>query len=33
VSDGLAEGERVITEGIQRVRPGMVVDPAPAAGS
>ncbi len=33
VTQGLAEGERVITEGIQRVRPGMVVDPAPAAGS
>jgi membrane fusion protein, multidrug efflux system len=33
VIDGLAEGERVITEGIQRVRPGMVVDPALAPGS
>jgi len=33
VTEGLAAGERVITEGIQRVRPGMVVDPAPATGS
>jgi membrane fusion protein, multidrug efflux system len=33
VTDGLGEGDQVITEGIQRVRPGMVVDPAPAAGS
>jgi len=32
VRSGLEAGERVITEGIQRVRPGMVVDPA-AAGS
>lgn len=33
VRDGLVQGERVIIEGIQRVRPGMVVDPALAAGS
>jgi membrane fusion protein, multidrug efflux system len=33
VTSGLEAGERVITDGIQRVRPGMVVDPAPAAGS
>ena len=33
VTDGLAQGERVVTDGIQRVRPGMVVDPAPATGS
>lgn len=32
VTQGLAEGDRVITEGIQRVRPGMVVDPGPANG-
>lgn len=30
VTGGLEEGERVITEGIQRVRPGMTVDPAEA---
>lgn len=30
VTQGLAEGEQVITEGIQRVRPGMIVDPATA---
>lgn len=28
VTAGLAAGDRVITEGIQRVRPGIVVDPA-----
>lgn len=33
VRSGLEAGEQVITDGIQRVRPGMVVDPAPAAGS
>jgi membrane fusion protein (multidrug efflux system) len=27
VSDGLKEGERVIIEGVQKVRPGMVVNP------
>ena len=37
VTNGLAQGERVVTEGLQKVRPGMVVDaaeppPAPAAG-
>ena len=37
VTNGLQAGERVITEGLQKVRPGMVVDPgeapaAPAAG-
>jgi membrane fusion protein, multidrug efflux system len=37
VTNGLAQGERVITEGLQKVRPGMVVDAAeapavPAAG-
>lgn len=30
VTDGLAEGDRVITEGIQRVRPQQAVDPAEA---
>ena len=30
IGDGLAEGERVITEGINKVRPGMAVDAAPA---
>jgi membrane fusion protein, multidrug efflux system len=28
---GLKEGDSVITEGVQRVRPGLVVNPAPAA--
>jgi membrane fusion protein, multidrug efflux system len=28
---GLEEGEKVIADGIQRVRPGLVVNPAPAA--
>jgi membrane fusion protein (multidrug efflux system) len=37
VTNGLAQGERVITEGLQKVRPGMAVDaaevpPAPVAG-
>lgn len=32
VASGLKEGERVITEGIGKVRPGMVVDAAPAVG-
>jgi membrane fusion protein (multidrug efflux system) len=30
VTSGLKEGERVITEGLQRARPGGVVNPAPA---
>ena len=30
VTNGLAQGERVITEGLQKVRPGMAVDAAPA---
>ena len=30
VTEGLQEGESVIAEGIQRVRPGVVVNPAPA---
>ncbi|MRH22796.1 efflux RND transporter periplasmic adaptor subunit [Rhodovulum strictum] len=30
IAEGLAEGERVITEGINKVRPGAVVDAAPA---
>ena len=32
VTGGLTEGEQVIADGIQRVRPGVVVSPAPAAG-
>jgi membrane fusion protein, multidrug efflux system len=32
VTNGLTEGERVITEGLQKVRPGMVVDAAEANG-
>jgi membrane fusion protein (multidrug efflux system) len=31
VTSGLAEGERVIVEGIQRARPGQPVSPAPAS--
>jgi membrane fusion protein (multidrug efflux system) len=31
VTSGLVEGERVIVEGIQRVRPGQPVSPAPAS--
>jgi membrane fusion protein (multidrug efflux system) len=31
VTDGLREGENVIVEGVQRVRPGQAVSPAPAA--
>jgi membrane fusion protein (multidrug efflux system) len=31
VQEGLEPGERVITDGIQKVRPGMAVDAAPAA--
>jgi membrane fusion protein (multidrug efflux system) len=30
VTSGLAEGDRVIVEGIQRIRPGQPVSPAPA---
>ena len=35
VTNGLTDGERVITEGLQKVRPGIVVDAAeaPAAPS
>jgi membrane fusion protein (multidrug efflux system) len=31
VEDGLREGERIIVDGIQKVRPGQVVHPTPAA--
>lgn len=31
VEEGLSEGDRVIVEGIQKVRPGMPVDPSPAS--
>jgi hypothetical protein len=31
VLSGLTEGENVIVDGIQRVRPGQVVAPGPAA--
>lgn len=33
IADGLKEGETVISEGIQKVRPGAVVAPAPATPS
>jgi membrane fusion protein (multidrug efflux system) len=32
IAEGLAEGERVITDGINKVRPGIVVDAAVAGG-
>jgi len=31
VKEGLTEGERVITDGVQKVRPGIVVAPTEAA--
>jgi len=31
IDDGLKPGERVVAEGVQKVRPGMVVDPKPYA--
>jgi membrane fusion protein, multidrug efflux system len=31
VAKGLAEGDLVLTEGVQKVRPGQVVEPSPAA--
>jgi membrane fusion protein (multidrug efflux system) len=31
VDSGLAAGERVIVDGVQKVRPGAVVQPVPAA--
>ena len=33
VTEGLKAGERVVTEGVQKVRPGMVVNPTVKAGS
>lgn len=32
IASGLEQGEQVITEGVNKVRPGIVVDAAPAAG-
>jgi membrane fusion protein (multidrug efflux system) len=32
ITDGLAEGENVITAGLNKVRPGIVVDAATASG-
>ena len=32
VVEGLKAGERVVTEGVQKVRPGMVVKPTTTAG-
>lgn len=31
ITEGLNEGDRVIVQGAQRVRPGITVDPQPAA--
>jgi membrane fusion protein, multidrug efflux system len=33
IEEGLEAGEQVVVEGIQRVRPGMAVEPRPAAGN
>ena len=33
VTEGLKAGERVVTEGVQKIRPGMVVNPTVKAGS
>ena len=33
VDGGLAEGDTVVVEGLQRVRPGVVVAPSPAGGA
>jgi membrane fusion protein (multidrug efflux system) len=32
IADGLSEGENVIVEGVNKVRPGIVVDAATASG-
>jgi membrane fusion protein (multidrug efflux system) len=32
IETGLDEGEQVIVEGLNKVRPGVVVDAAPAGG-
>jgi membrane fusion protein, multidrug efflux system len=32
IADGLADGERVIVEGLNKVRPGIAVDAAVASG-
>ncbi len=31
IADGLKRGERVVAEGVQKVRPGMQVNPKPFA--
>lgn len=31
IDDGLKAGERVVAEGVQKVRPGMIVNPKPYA--
>jgi membrane fusion protein (multidrug efflux system) len=33
VTDGIRPGEQVIVEGVQKVRPGALVNPVPAAGA
>lgn len=33
VTDGLAAGERIVVEGLQKARPGMTVTPAPVGGN
>ncbi len=33
VTSGLSEGEKVVLEGVQRIRPGQIVSPAPAASA
>jgi membrane fusion protein, multidrug efflux system len=33
VTDGIQPGEQVIVEGVQKVRPGALVNPVPASGA
>jgi len=33
IDEGLRPGERVVAEGVQKVRPGMVVNPKPYAAA
>jgi len=33
VTDGIQPGDQVIVEGVQKVRPGALVNPVPATGS
>ena len=33
ISEGLKPGDRVVAEGLMKVRPGMIVDPRPYEGA